>query len=135
MTQTEKDPDVTDEFFPATIVETVGEYNAETDTISVCVQSHRDPHKVFAQPLSEIPLEMREAATSAGYKFWAQTEITNIPVGAEQEGNESLKLSVRGDYENFSATGSCSIHFSRKRFIAGGRGIVRVHSAQWVQRS
>jgi hypothetical protein len=89
-----EDPDVTAEFFPVTIIETVGEYNAEADTISVRIESHRDPDRLFTQNLSELPAEMREAAKSSGYKFWAKADITDIPTDFKQQGNESLKLSA-----------------------------------------
>lgn len=82
--------EITDEYFPVTIIETVGEHNAATDTISVRMEAHRDPDKVFVQPLSVIPAEMREAAKSNGFRFWAQADIS---VDVEQDGNESLKLS------------------------------------------
>ncbi len=82
--------DITGEFYPATILETVGEYNAAADTISVRMEGYRDPDKLFVRPLSEIPAELREAAKNNGFKFWAQADIS---VDLEQEGNESLKLS------------------------------------------
>jgi len=82
--------EITSEFYPATIFETVGEYNAGADTISVRMEAHRDSDKLFVRPLSEIPAAMREAAKSNGFRFWAQADIS---VDLKQEGNESLKLS------------------------------------------
>ncbi len=93
MKNTKEAIEVTNEYLPVTLIETVGEYNAEADTILVTVQAYKHSHKLFVQPLSDLPSEMREAAKSAGYKFWAKTAITDISVGANQESNESLKLS------------------------------------------
>lgn len=81
--------EITGEFYAATIFETVGEFNAGADTISVRIEGYRDPDKLFVRPLSEIPVEMRETAKVNGFKFWAQAEISVD----EQNGTESLKLS------------------------------------------
>jgi len=80
----------TDEFLSPTIVETVGEYDAERNTISVRIAAHRNPDQLFVQPLSVMPADLRERAKSSGVKFWAKVEIT---VESKQGGAESLKIS------------------------------------------
>ncbi len=81
--------EITGEFYPATIFETVGEYNAVAETISLRMESYKDPNKLFVQPLSEIPAEMREAAKAGGFKFWARTDISVD----EKNRTEELRLS------------------------------------------
>ncbi len=88
-TKNENGVEITGEFYTATVFETVGEFNAGADTISVRMEAYRDPNKLFVQPMSEIPAEMRKAAKVNGFKFWAQADISVD----KQNRTESLKIS------------------------------------------